>query len=151
MIHRAFKSLTEQVYIHVCAVAEVLDINKDMFCSIKMNKQMKRIFNESGKGYWMEGVGCLRSEGENRPSRPGHIIVEHMPVVIGCDLYNGQVTGNIACNLNASSCNSSNHAGPSVLLCLNDQGGSIMNISNDFTSTLRAQDHGHPPIVYYEK
>lgn len=35
----------------------------------------QKIFNESGKGYWMEGVGCLRAEGENRPSRPGHIVI----------------------------------------------------------------------------
>ena len=35
----------------------------------------QKIFNESGKGYWMEGFGCLRAEGENRPSRPGHIVI----------------------------------------------------------------------------
>ena len=23
----------------------------------------------------MEGFGCLRAEGENRPSRPGHIVI----------------------------------------------------------------------------
>ena len=33
-----------------------------------------KVFNESGKGYWMEGFGCIRAEGENRPSRPGHIV-----------------------------------------------------------------------------
>lgn len=32
------------------------------------------VCNESGKGYWMPGFGCLRAEGENRPSRPGHIV-----------------------------------------------------------------------------
>ena len=63
------------------------------------------VFNESGKGYWMEGFGCLRAEGENRPSRPGHIVI------------------------------------------LNDQGGSVMDASEDVTATLRAQDHGHPPVV----
>lgn len=66
------------------------------------------IFNESGKGYWMEGVGCLRAEGENRPSRPGHIVI------------------------------------------LNDQGGSVMDTSEDVTATLRAQDHGHPPVICFE-
>lgn len=35
---------------------------------------MTRIFNECGKGYWMEGFGCVRAEGENRPSRPGHVV-----------------------------------------------------------------------------
>lgn len=32
------------------------------------------VCNESGKGYWMPGFGCLRAEGENRPSRPGHLV-----------------------------------------------------------------------------
>lgn len=36
------------------------------------------------------------------------------------------------------------------VLVLNDQGGSQMNISHDVTATLRAQDHGHPPLVLCE-
>ena len=34
------------------------------------------------------------------------------------------------------------------ILVLNDQGGGVMNVSYDVTSTLRAQDHGHPPLVF---
>jgi DNA (cytosine-5)-methyltransferase 1 len=33
------------------------------------------VFNESGVGYWMPGCGCLRAEGENRPSRPSHCVI----------------------------------------------------------------------------
>lgn len=36
---------------------------------------------------------------------------------------------------------------PSVL-CLNDQGGKIMECSEDVTGTLRAQEHGHQPLIY---
>ena len=36
---------------------------------------------------------------------------------------------------------------PSVL-CLNDQGGSIMSCSEDITGTLRAQEHGHQPLIF---
>ena len=32
-------------------------------------------------------------------------------------------------------------------VCLNDQGGQQMHISNDVTGTLRAQEHGHSPII----
>ncbi len=32
------------------------------------------VCNESGHGYWMPGFGCLRAEGENRPSRPCHLV-----------------------------------------------------------------------------
>ena len=36
---------------------------------------------------------------------------------------------------------------PSVL-CLNDQGGKIMECSEDVSGTLRAQEHGHQPLVF---
>ena len=36
---------------------------------------------------------------------------------------------------------------PSVL-CLNDQGGSVMDCTEDVTGTLRAQEHGHQPLVF---
>lgn len=45
-------------------------------------------------------------------------------------------------------------AGPSgtnmtpSILCLNDQGGSVMACSEDITGTLRAQEHGHQPLVF---
>ena len=38
-------------------------------------------------------------------------------------------------------------AGATGGLCLNDQGGSRMDISEEVTSTLRAESHGHPPCV----
>lgn len=38
---------------------------------------------------------------------------------------------------------------PSVL-CLNDQGGGVMDCSDDTSGTLRAQEHGHQPLILYE-
>ncbi len=38
---------------------------------------------------------------------------------------------------------------PSVL-CLNDQGGGVMECSTDVTGTLRAQEHGHQPLILFE-
>lgn len=35
-----------------------------------------------------------------------------------------------------------------AVLCLNDQGGKVMGCSEDVTGTLRAQEHGHQPLVY---
>ena len=34
-----------------------------------------------------------------------------------------------------------------AVLCLNDQGGSMMGVSHDVSGTLRAQEHGHQPTV----
>ena len=33
------------------------------------------------------------------------------------------------------------------VVILNDQGGSVMDVSEDITACLRAQDHGHPPVI----
>ena len=35
-----------------------------------------------------------------------------------------------------------------TVLCLNDQGGSVMDCTEDMTGTLRAQQHGHQPLVF---
>lgn len=102
----------------------------------------------------MEGIGTLRAEGENRPSRPGHIVLDCIggqqsePSVIGCDIYNLQLSGDKAVTLTANACSSSTHAGPAFIV-LNDQGGSVMDVS-DKAGCLRAQEHGHPPVVCFE-
>lgn len=36
-----------------------------------------------------------------------------------------------------------------AVVCLNDQGGSVMSISDDVSGTLRAQEHGHQPIIAF--
>ena len=36
------------------------------------------------------------------------------------------------------------------VVILNEQGGSVMDVSEDITATLRAQDHGHPPVICFE-
>ena len=38
--------------------------------------------------------------------------------------------------------------GYSCVLCLNDQGGSQMHLTEEKTGTLRAQEHGHQPLVF---
>lgn len=37
------------------------------------------------------------------------------------------------------------------IICLNDQGGDVMNVSSDITSTLRAHMNSHPPLVCYRQ
>lgn len=34
------------------------------------------------------------------------------------------------------------------MICLNDQGGSVMSVSENVVGTLRAQEHGHTPLVF---
>ena len=35
------------------------------------------------------------------------------------------------------------------MIIMNDQGGSRIDICEDIIPTLRAQDHGHPPVLCY--
>ena len=70
------------------------------------------------------------------------------PKEMFCDLYNGTITGDTAVTLTANTCASANHAGPTLLI-LNDQGGGVIDTSEDVTMTLRAQEHGHQPIACY--
>lgn len=43
--------------------------------------------------------------------------------VVGCDLYNFALTGEVACTLNANTGLGANHAGPSVLIEKSSYGG----------------------------
>ena len=51
--------------------------------------------------------------------------------------------------VHTSLCGGSGQAGQGYpcILCLNDQGGSVMECSEDVSGTLRAQEHGHQPLV----
>ena len=81
-----------------------------------------------------EGVSESLCAGEKRyGSLPPQVAYDRTRVM-GVDVYNFKVTGDIACNLNASSCNSPTHSGPSVLV-LNDQGGRF------WTSAEMSQQH----------
>lgn len=74
--------------------------------------------------------------------------------VVGCDLYNGVISGDIACCLNANTGTGSNHAGPTLLIVsdMNEE-NSILNpwdshgnrIVNDFRPSpcVRASNRGY--------
>ena len=68
------------------------------------------------------------------------------PHVCAIDTYNHSITGDVACSLTAVGAGDPTKSGPSVL-CLNDQGSSIMSVSEDVSGSLRVQEHGHQPIV----
>lgn len=61
--------------------------------------------------------------------------------VTGCDLYNGIITGDTACALNANSGASANHAGPTLLIGGAEiSGGGVLSLSQD--SRTREEDGG---------
>lgn len=68
------------------------------------------------------------------------------PHVCTIDTYSHSITGDVTCCLTAVGAGDPTKSGPSVLY-LNDQGSSIMNITEDVSGCLRAQEHGRQPIV----
>ncbi len=66
---------------------------------------------------------------------------------VGVDVYNQEITGDVAASLTAA-VGGTNTSGCKVM-CLNDQGGSVMGVSEDVTGALRAQEHGHQPVVAF--
>lgn len=67
---------------------------------------------------------------------------------IGFDGYAGDVTGQVAATLGTNCGNSTGRNGViEPAICLNDQGGERMDITEDITATLRAGMGGNLPIV----
>jgi len=62
---------------------------------------------------------------------------------LGTDGYNGTID-DVAATLGVN-CGMS--TGRNGVMVLNDQGGDSIGVSRNVTGTLRAQDHGHPPVI----
>ena len=62
----------------------------------------------------------------------------------GFDGYNFAVDKNVTSTVGVNCGMSTDRNG---VICLNDQGGSVMSVSKDITATLRAEEHGHQPCV----
>ena len=84
------------------------------------------------------GVNCGMSTGRNG------IVTAAFSAGAGASAGSIGYHESVAPTLKASA---SGNCMPSVL-CINDQGGQAMEVSEDMTGTLRAQEHGHQPMVY---
>ena len=143
----------------------------------RTGESIAHAYGETGVGYWQNGVQTLRAEGENRPSRPSNVVVcmatqqggaelrtddrsptltaaagmsgNNQPVVCaGFKLGNSEQAWSIGCAEEQSpTLNAECGGNKPAVLCLNDQGGNVMGVSHDVSSTLRAQEHGHQPSI----
>ena len=121
----------------------------------------------NGKG-WREDTSYTL----NTIDRPA--VCAGVAYISGVDGYNGDLTGDVASTIGVNCGMSTGRNGvmelsanenggmerdsvlcggnkPAVVapavLCLNDQGGNVMGVSHDVSSTLRAQEHGHQPSI----
>lgn len=105
-------------------------------------------------GITAKGDGdCFLSEGRHTAlSSGGGMPGQGYPCILvaGFSAGAGASAGSIGYSENLSPTlkgSASGNCMPSVL-CLNDQGGSVMECSEDVSGTLRAQEHGHQPLVF---
>ena len=93
------------------------------------------LFESEGlSGYSAEGFRAWQRAARNPAAGLG---------AAGFDGYNGELTGDVCATLGVNCGMSTGRNG----IVLNDQGGGRMDISEEVTATLRAQEHGHPPCV----
>lgn len=95
---------------------------------------------ENGQQQVQESTGALQAQ-------PG---MKQQTFVAGFSAGAGAKAGSIGYSEKISPTlkgTASGNCMPSVL-CLNDQGGSVMDCTVGITGTLRAQEHGHQPLVY---
>ncbi|MBR2131995.1 MAG: DNA cytosine methyltransferase [Oscillospiraceae bacterium] len=69
------------------------------------------------------------------------------PTLAGADGGGGRNPAGLLLTETTKASPSGTNIVPSVL-CLNDQGGQVMECSENICGTLRAQEHGHQPLVY---
>lgn len=79
---------------------------------------------------------------------PANCVAGYDSVVEGADIYNGNITGEVAATLTTATGQGAANTGPSVLCLINDQGGQSINVEDGKVSpTLRAESRAHEPLV----
>ena len=74
-----------------------------------------------------------------------YIVLEHHPNDSRVRVVEDEICQSLTQRMGTGGCN------VPIILVLNDQGGEVINCEKqEISPTLRAQDHGHPPIVIYE-
>lgn len=97
--------------------------------------------NSRGHCYGTDISRVLDTGGQNPDSNHGGVVCLEPQ---GVDGYNHELTGDKAVTL-GQNCGMS--TGRNGVMCLNDQGGQRMDVSEGMTGTLRAQAN-HPPLVF---
>ena len=120
--------------------------------------------NQRDEGIQLQGIsGALLAtsnmqmqtfvtQAKKRTLAPGGLGRKSLDFVAGFSAGAGSSAGSIAYSEQIAPTlkgSASGNCMPSVL-CLNDQGGSIMECSENISGTLRAQEHGHQPLVLSE-
>lgn len=124
--------------IPVAAPADELFIDQD--CLTPWDTQQARIFTPESK------APTLASADGGGGRNPGGLLFA-AGFCAGAGPSAGGIGYQEECAPTLKASESGTNMVPSVL-CLNDQGGGVMACSEDVVGTLRAQEHGHQPLVF---
>lgn len=104
-------------------------------CLTPWDCQSKRVYSETGV---MPTLPAGENSGQNQES----------VLCAGFKLGNSEQARSIGyAEEQAPTLNAECGGNKPAVLCLNDQGGSMMGVSHDVSGTLRAQEHGHQPSI----
>lgn len=104
-------------------------------CLTPWDSQSKRVYDEAGV---MPTLQAGENSGQNQEA----------VLCAGFKLGNSEQARSIGyAEEQAPTLNAECGGNKPAVLCLNDQGGSMMGVSHDVSGTLRAQEHGHQPTV----
>lgn len=104
-------------------------------CLTPWDCQSKRVYSEAGV---MSTLPAGENSGQNQEA----------VLCAGFKLGNSEQARSIGyAEEQAPTLNAECGGNKPAVLCLNDQGGSMMGVSHDVSGTLRAQEHGHQPAV----
>lgn len=104
-------------------------------CLTPWDSQSKRVYSEAGV---MPTLQAGENSGQNQEA----------VLCAGFKLWNSEQARSIGyAEEQAPTLNAECGGNKPAVLCLNDQGGSMMGVSHDVSGTLRAQEHGHQPSI----
>ena len=116
-------------------------------CAIPINDKATR-YAGGGPTRNHDGAGNGLGVGKNGDPAPTLTAGDRHSVCAGFKLGNSEKARSIGyAEEQAPTLNAECGGNKPAVMCLNDQGGSMMGISYDVSGTLRAQEHGHQPSI----
>ena len=122
----------------------VVDLTGQRAGEILFKPESLRRHTPQGEVPWKRTTSEIKSS-LGAADRAGKAKSEEVkPLAIATQQVNAEMSEDVSPTLTAANGTSGSNR---VFVVLNDQGGSVMDVSENITGTLRAESHGHAPIV----
>ena len=122
----------------------VVDLTGQRAGEILFKSESLRRHTPQGEIPWKRTTSEIKSSLETADRASKAESEEVKPLAIATQQVNAEMSEDVSPTLTAANGTSGSNR---VFVVLNDQGGSVMDVSENITGTLRAESHGHAPIV----